>query len=198
MARYSLKFAKEGYIKYTSHLDMLRLFKRAFKKAGVHLEHSQGFNPHPKMSFAQPLSLGYTSIGELIEFETREVFEEETIAENLRAQMPEGIRIIECKALSPKEKSLAAACTAAEYIIAIPLPEGADIPRELGTGFLAQEQIVVKKKKKKSREFKDVEIKAMIHSLSIDVLDGNLFMSTTLAAGSNENLSPELLIQAFS
>ena len=74
MNRYFMIFSKTGYIKYISHLDMLRLFKRAFKRTGIALEFSHGFNPHPKMGFAQPLSLGYTSLGEYIEFETVEAY----------------------------------------------------------------------------------------------------------------------------
>ena len=58
MSRYVIKFSKEGNIRYISHLDLLRLFKRSFKRVGIKLQYSQGFNPHPKMSFAQPLSLG--------------------------------------------------------------------------------------------------------------------------------------------
>ena len=68
--RYVIKFSKGGYAKYTSHLDLLRFFKRAFRKTGVDLKYSQGFNPHPKLSFAQPLSLGYLGDNELVEFET--------------------------------------------------------------------------------------------------------------------------------
>ena len=68
MNRYVIKFEKDGYVKYTSHLDILRIFKRSFKKTGLALKYSQGFNPHPKMGFAQPLSLGYSSKCELIEF----------------------------------------------------------------------------------------------------------------------------------
>ena len=68
MNRYVMKFYKDGYVKYTSHLDLLRIFKRSFKKTGLALQYSQGFNPHPKMGFAQPLSLVYTSKCELIVF----------------------------------------------------------------------------------------------------------------------------------
>src|SRR5659263_497609 len=57
MYRYIVKFSKFGYIKYISHLDLMRLFKRSFKRMGVKLEYSQGFNPHPKMGLAQPLFL---------------------------------------------------------------------------------------------------------------------------------------------
>ena len=47
--KYVIRFSKTGYVKYTSHLDLLRMFKRAFKKAELGLAYSQGFNPHPKM-----------------------------------------------------------------------------------------------------------------------------------------------------
>ena len=56
MSRYVLKFRKFGYVKYISHLDLLRVFKRTFKKTDLQLRYSQGFNPHPRMGFAQPLS----------------------------------------------------------------------------------------------------------------------------------------------
>ena len=84
--RYVIKFSKMGYVKYTSHLDLLRTFKRAFKKTQLGLRYSQGFNPHPKMGFAQPLSLGYASRCELIEFELSEPCE---TAEILRRMKPE-------------------------------------------------------------------------------------------------------------
>ena len=70
MSRYVVKFYKEGVLRYISHLDLLRLFKRSFKRVDIKLQYSQGFNPHPKMSFAQPLSLGYDSRGEYLEIET--------------------------------------------------------------------------------------------------------------------------------
>ena len=70
MPRYVARFEKGGYTKYISHLDLLRVFKRAFKVMGLDIRYSNGYNPHPKMSFAQPLSLGYSSLCEYLEFET--------------------------------------------------------------------------------------------------------------------------------
>ncbi|MEA4921766.1 MAG: TIGR03936 family radical SAM-associated protein [Eubacteriaceae bacterium] len=197
MAKYILKFCKEGYMKYTSHLDMMRLFMRTFKRTGLDLQYSQGFNPHPKLGFAQPLSLGYTSIGELMDFDTKEDHEPAEIMEKLNEIMPEGITVTECRRGKDGEKSAAARCTAAEYIIAVPI-EGTINPKVADTDdFLGQETITVKKKKKKSREFKDVDIKGMIRELSVYVADDKIFLSTTLDAGSGSNLSPELLLQGF-
>ena len=72
MFKYVMTFSKTGTICYTSHLDLMRMFKRAFKRGGIKLAYSQGFNPHPKLGFAQPLSLGYEGMKELMEFETVE------------------------------------------------------------------------------------------------------------------------------
>ena len=90
MARYYLVFSKNGYAVYTSHLDMQRFFKRAFARAEIELAFSNGFNPHPKMSFAQPLSLGYSSQSEYLEFQTKEQMPAEQIKSRLAEVMPEG------------------------------------------------------------------------------------------------------------
>ena len=68
--KYIIDFSKTGTICYTSHLDIMKVFKRSFKRAGISIAYSQGFNPHPKMGFAQPLSLGYWGLEEYVEFET--------------------------------------------------------------------------------------------------------------------------------
>ena len=115
--RYVIKFSKTGYVKYTSHLDLLRMFKRAFKKADLGLSYSQGFNPHPKMSFAQPLSLGYAGRSELIELETARPHQTAEILRAMQGQMPQGIEILACYELPAEVKSLAAAADSAAYRI---------------------------------------------------------------------------------
>lgn len=197
MAKYTFTFAKEGYLKYISHLDLQRLFKRAFKKSDVKLRHSEGFNPHPKMIFAQPLSLGYTGIGEFLEFETIETFEADELKDRIQAIMPEGIRIIECEEREEEGKSLASKCVAADYIIGIRMEDDFSLEDDLAERFLKQKEILVQKKKKKSREYKEIDIKNLIENITLNKIDNNLFMSTKLAAGSTANLSPELLLDAF-
>lgn len=198
MSQYIIKFSKEGYICYTSHLDMLRLFKRTLKKAGIALSYSQGFNPHPKMGFAQPLSLGYLSMGEYLEFETTEDYEPDMLGSLLAERMPEGIRILSCEMAENQKKSLAARTAAAEYMIGIPLTE---IPKEDGSSlcsrFLAQEEIKVLKKQKKTKTLKEVDIKDKIRNLNFTIAGENLLVTALLDSGSDSNLSPELLILAI-
>ncbi|MCQ4635828.1 TIGR03936 family radical SAM-associated protein [Anaerovorax odorimutans] len=198
MSQYAIKFSKEGYICYTSHLDMLRLFKRALKKAGIKLSYSQGFNPHPKMGFAQPLSLGYSSIGEYLEFETDEDYSESELKKALDRQMPEGVNLFECKKLIGQKKSLAARTKSAEYIIGIPLGrEPKKDGQTLCEEFLKQKEILVPKKQKKSKEMKDVNIRDKIRLLNFVIAGENLLVTAILDCGSESNLSPELLIAAL-
>lgn len=196
MNRYVIGFAKDGYIKYTSHLDLLRMFKRGFKKAGVPLDYSQGFNPHPKMVFAQPLSLGYTSECELLEFETTRAINPEEVQQTMGELMPLGIVIKECKLLDVQVKSLASAVENAEYDVVFPLIN--DLPAYKGKveSYLKQEKIIAQKRQKKTKKMVDVEIKSKIRSMEL-VEGDNLTIRMALDGGSSSNLSPELVISTF-
>ncbi len=198
MPRYVITFSKQGLIKYTSHLDMVRLFKRAFNRSGIYLEYSNGFNPHPKMVFAQPLALGYTSEGELLEFDTRDEYDADDIRNMVNKNMPSGIRVLRCVPIEKEKKSLAAKCCAAEYRITVPLPEGHETPENaLRERFLAQSEITALKKEKKTGEMKPVDIKSGIRSLEIKIVDNKILLTAILDAGSSSNISPELLLNSF-
>lgn len=198
MSQYIIKFSKEGSICYTSHLDMLRLFKRALKKAGIKLSYSQGFNPHPKMGFAQPLSLGYSSIAEYLELETDEDYEENHLKQALHGQMPEGVTLFSCEKVIGQKKSLAARTDSAEYIIGIPMGKAAEQDGQaLCEAFLNQKEILVPKKQKKSKQMKEVDIRKKIRSLNFVIAGENLLVTALLDCGSESNLSPELVINAL-
>ena len=198
MSRYAVKFTKNGYLKYTSHLDMLRLFKRIIKRSDIKLKYSQGFNPHPKMGFAQPLSLGYESMCEYLEMETAEEMACEDIKERLESRLPEGIRIPKVVKLPDEGKSLAATCYEAEYFIAIPVDSSfKGREAELTDGYLKQKTIMVPKKQKKSKEFKEVDIRGKIRSMNVIFVDNNYIMTLITDCGSDSNLSPELVISSF-
>ena len=85
-------FEKRGRAAYLSHLDVMRTFQRAMIRAGVRVRHSEGFNPHPKMSIAMPLQLGCESVCELLDASVLEGPEDMVSA--LNAALPEGIRVL--------------------------------------------------------------------------------------------------------
>ena len=195
MAKYILTFSKTGTICYTSHLDMMKMFKRVFKRAGIKQSYSQGFNPHPKMTFAQPLSLGYWGLGELLEFETDEDYGADFIKNTLAPLMPEGIVITDCVEAENSKKTLASKTDAAEYIIAIPLHEALDMDNDrIHDKYMGQDQIITYKKQKKKKELAEVDIKPMIRDLTFVVEEETLFVTALLDSGSTSNLSPELVI----
>lgn len=204
MSRYALKFSKEGYIKYTSHLDMLRLFKRSFKRVEVKLQYSQGFNPHPKMSFAQPLSLGYSSTSEYLEFDTIESFQPTEIMERLNSVMPEGVTIISCYELPLGGKTMASLTEYGEYVIEIPIGSFLDI-EDAGNfniikaleKYISREKIIVSKVQRKSGKEIEIDIKPMIKSISGLVVSNNIMLTIKINAGSVSNLSPEMVLTSF-
>ncbi len=211
MSRYVIRFEKHGVIRYTSHLDMLRLFKRSFKRVGIRLEHSHGFNPHPKMNFAQPLSLGYESAGDYLEFDMEGACPPKEIVDRLNSVLPEGIFVSDCKEVPKTKTSLAARIYAGRYEIQVRCPEeeGADgirgflsargeSPESVLEAFLSQPEIRAEKRQKKTKKMVEVDIKPLILELKGSVVDDNHIVLTTLVrCGSAANLNPELIGQSL-
>ncbi len=92
MPELRFRFVKEGSAAYLSHLDVMRTFQRAFIRAGIRIRHSEGFNPHPKMSIALPLQLGCESRCELLDASVEDGPENMIAA--LNGALPEGIRVM--------------------------------------------------------------------------------------------------------
>lgn len=198
MFKYILTFSKTGTICYISHLDMIKLFKRCFKRAGIRLSYSQGFHPHPKIGFAQALSLGYWGMNELFEFETDEECEGEALRQALQDMMPEGLSLLSCQKADASKKTLAARTEAAEYIIAIPLKAPLGMTgQEIKDRYMGQEKIIAWKKQKKKKELAEVDIKPMIRQIDFVPEAEALFVTALLDTGSASNLSPELVISTL-
>lgn len=195
--RYVLKFSKGGYAKYTSHLDLLRFFKRAFRKTGIDLRYSQGFNPHPKLGFAQPLSLGYSGAEELLEFETDTYNEPEKIMELLKPEMPEGLEIKQCDHLDLKVKSLAGEAESADYTVMIPFEISREELESIILAYLDQDEIKALKRRKKDKKMIETDIKKQIRKLEGTALEKMICLNMQLDCGSISNCSPELVILSF-
>ena len=198
MVKYAICFSKSGMIRYTSHLDMLRLFKRAFRRAGIEIRYSQGFNPHPKMGFAQPLSLGYLADGEYLEFETESPVSSKLLKEDLQEDLPEGVGIRAAMRIKDGQKSMAASVQSAEYTVDYPIPYDSVRADAIVLGYLSQPVIRAMKRQKKTKQLKEVDIKSKIRGVSAEKnAKGFLRLVLDLDCGSASNLSPELVIQSF-
>ena len=138
-------FEKTGNARYISHLDLMRLFQRAFKRAGLPLTHTQGFNPRPSVSIALPLSLGVESRCELLDFDLEVPVDCGEIREKLNASLVEGVFVREVYEQGEKIKNLALLQSrlVLEYDRQIPN----DITEQLQNLFSRPELIVEKKGK---------------------------------------------------
>ena len=128
-----LLFEKKGNAVWISHLDLMRLFQRAFKRAGLPLTHTQGFNPRPSVSIALPLSVGVESNCELLEFDLSEYnYSNEQIRDLLNDALVEGIRVLEVYDQGRKYRDLLLlSCTIAlDYDKGVPTG-GVEAVREL-------------------------------------------------------------------
>lgn len=200
MPKYVIGFKKKGYVCYISHLDVMRLFQRAFKQEDIRLKYSKGYNPHPRMGFAQPLTLGYSSECELLEFETIENLTTRDITGRMRHAMDGILEISGCMRNDENKKTLASKGISIGYEVNIQLPETFPSSRaELISAdrYLAQHEIIAEKKQKKSIKMKKVDIRQMIRSLECIVGNGKAVLEMQLDAGSISNLNPELVINTF-
>ena len=96
MDKLRLRFEKTGRAVYISHLDLMHTMQRAFSRAGYELKYSEGFNPHPQISIALPLSVGVASRCEIMDFRLVGDAVLEELPDRLSAVLPEGIRVTDC------------------------------------------------------------------------------------------------------
>lgn len=102
-------------MRFVSHLDIQRLLQRAFRRADIPLSYSQGFNPHPQLSFATALSTGYTSDAEWVDVKLDKNMEAGDFLDKVNHVMPEGFALAECYAVEDKLPSLTALLESADY-----------------------------------------------------------------------------------
>ncbi len=146
-----IKFAKYGSMKFIGHLDMMRFFQKAIRRAGIDIRYSEGFSPHQIMSFAAPLGVGIESLGEYLDIEVLSMTSTEELVSALNRTMVEGVAILDACILPDTVKNAMASVAAASY--QIHLKEGNfDLPDLAGSvaSFYAQEQIPYTKETKKS------------------------------------------------
>jgi radical SAM-linked protein len=115
--RYRITFAKTAAMRYTGHLDLQRTWERTFRRAGLLLAYSQGFNPRPRLQLASALPLGFTSQGEVADvwLETSPPAQELQAA--LLAALPPGLQVLEVREVDGRLPSLQTELEASEFII---------------------------------------------------------------------------------
>lgn len=115
MQRLRVKFAREEGVKFLSHLDLMRFWERAIRRAGFETAYSEGFTPHARISLAAPLPVGITSSVEMMDIWLTGWETPGSFARKLAEQLPEGMEILEASIVSPEAPSLQSRITFASY-----------------------------------------------------------------------------------
>jgi len=188
-----LLFEKTGNAVWISHLDLMRLFQRAFKRAGLPLTHSHGFNPRPQVSIALPLSVGVDSLCELLDFDLDgEVPPMDTICSKLNDALIPGIRVLDVYENGRKIRDLALMRCTVDLEYDAGIPAGAcDALQEL----FRQESLPVEKRSKNGVQ--DQDIIPMIRKLDVTETDGNTITIQALVCCQNPSLNPMQLAAAI-
>lgn len=194
MREIRIRFSKTGQAKYISHLDTNRVFSRAFARAKINLYYTEGFNPHPYMSFSLPLSLGVESLCENVDIRILDDISNEEIKNRMNDALPVGIRVVDvyddfmdCKEI-----------VYSDYVYRFEFEDN-DLALEKINDVLNSEQIMALKKGKQGRKrvLKETDIKEFIVKHNISIRDDNIVMNIRLLAGPEKNLNPSLLFDTI-
>lgn len=195
-----IKFAKSGVMKFIGHLDMMRYFQKAMRRADIDIKYSEGFSPHQIMSFAAPLGVGITSDGEYLDIEVNSTETTEQSIVNLNSAMVDGVKILEYKKLPDHAKNAMSIVAAADYKIYI--KDGYENPysveewrSRLNTFFYDRAEVLITKKTKKSEKVMD--LKQLVYDFKILEEQEKPVFYLKVCTGSTDNLKPELVLQAF-
>ena len=180
-------FSKTGRAKYVSHLDLVRSMTRAVRRADIPLWYTEGFNRHPYLTFASPLSLGYEGLRETMDIRMADDFPFAELLRRLNAVLPEGLVAVSAADVVTKAGDLAAA----EYRLTIQLP--ASVVREA----LSRKELLVEKRTKK-KTMKTIDILPYFKNASVESMgEERTAVTVVLPSGGNENINPGLFITAL-
>ena len=180
-------FSKTGRAKYVSHLDLVRAMTRAVRRADIPLWYTEGFNRHPYLTFAAPLSLGYEGLRETMDIRMSDDFPFDELVNRLNAVLPEGLVAASAADAVAKAGDLAAA----EYRLTIHLP--ASVVQD---ALAANELLVEKRTKKKTMKTMDI-LPYFKNAVVEEAGENTTLLTVSLPSGSAENINPGLFITAL-
>ncbi len=184
-------FAKQDAAKFIGHLDLTKVFERAMRRAELPMAFSEGFNPHPKMSFGSALALGATSVREYVDIDLAEEMPPQEFGTRLTEQLPPGIALLEVKEIPMYTKALMAVLNCTCYQIKVPLllPLTQAKFTEVLQRFVGQDSIpYVRYAKNKGRQDKD--LKPYLRKLSGQVSAEWLELELEVVLGNQGSVKP--------
>ncbi len=208
-----LKFAKYGNLKYLSHLDIMRFFQKAVRRAEIDIKYSGGFHPHQIMTFAAPLGVAQTSEGEYFDMELNSEYDTKEIMDALNSTMPEGFRILDVFRIpdpvpNVKTPSLMSLVKASDYLVIRKDHTDGLTNDEFSsrfTDFLKVPEVLITKKSKAKTGEVTMDIRPFIYKIDTNAVPTEItdespegmYIYMLLCAGNDNHVRPEYVLKAF-
>lgn len=187
-----IKFRKYGALRFIGHLDVMRFFQKVMRRADIPIAYTGGYSPHMIMSFASPLGIGLSSDGEYLDIELVHPVDSREAVARMNEACVEGIEVISLRQISDEKKMSGMTILAgADYLVSLKKGSLPENWKDLFLLFMEQPSVRVMKQTKRSE--KEVDIRPMIYQW--ELRDSGIFLQ--LAAGSSENLKPDLVMDTF-
>lgn len=150
----------DGVLKFLSHLDLLKLFNRALLRAGLPVAYSEGFNPHPKISFGPPRGVGQEGRRELGDLQLKEPLQPEVVMQRLNLALPKNLRVVAAKEIADDAPALMAEINLAVYEAEFILePALLAAVKDKAAAFWAADRVEILRKRPKKRD-KMIDLRA--------------------------------------
>jgi radical SAM-linked protein len=194
MREVRLRFSKTGRLKYISHLDINRAMSRALQRAQIPLWYTEGFNPHPYMSFSLPLSLGVESLCESVDLRIIGDITNDEIKNRLNNVLPQDIKIVDIYDDFRDNSEI----VYSDYVYKFEFKDN-EAAFEKIKNVLSSDEIIALKKGKQGRKrvMKETNIKSFIDKYSISIRNDVIVLNIRLLAGPEKNLNPSLLFDTI-
>lgn len=194
MREVRLRFSKTGRLKYISHLDINRAMSRALKRAQIPLWYTEGFNPHPYMSFSLPLSLGVESLCESVDLRIIGDITNDEIKNRLNNVLPQDIKIVDVYDDFRDNSEI----VYSDYVYKFEFKDNEAAFEKIKNVLSSDEVIALKKGKQgRKRVMKETNIKSFIDKYSISIRNDVIVLNIRLLAGPEKNLNPSLLFDTI-
>lgn len=191
LSNYILKYSRDERVRYISHLDFIRMFHRAVRRAELDMTFSKGFNPHPVMTVAMPLSVGITSDCEYMKIGFDGDYSEKELTDKINASLPSGYKIVAAAKTEGKQHDFSKLDRAVYTVEAECNTDAFDEKR-----FLESKELIVMKKTKSGE--KEADIRPYIYDFSVrNVSERKCVIKMCIAAGNTYNLKPDTVIDAM-
>lgn len=196
MLRLRITYGRGEAVKYISHLDMMRFWERAFRRAHLPLAMSQGFHPHPRISVAAPLPVGVTSGGELMDVHLDEAVAPDEALRRLHAQLTPGFDLLNAEPVPEEQPSLQALVRYSEYLVDVETDLPADEVERLIRRVLAKAELPWELTR--DGEVRHYDLRSQIADIGlVRVGDGLATLNMRLQTDGKASGRPEQVVKAL-